>query len=56
MPRPPAQQAIMQAEFEELARQRQDLEARELEVQHTVNQFNLAAIKVNVLKAVNIRH
>ena len=26
------------------------------EIPNTVNQFNLAAIKVSVLKAVNIRH
>ena len=32
VPRPPAQQASMQAKLEELARQRHDLEARELEV------------------------
>ena len=45
MPRPPAQQAFMQAEFDELARQRQDLEDRELEVQHLTRTHNLNAVR-----------
>ena len=43
MPRPPTQQAFMQAEFEELARQSQDLEARELEFQRMTRTCNLYA-------------
>ena len=45
MPRPPAQQALMQAEFEELARQCQDLEVRELEVQRMTRTRNLNAMR-----------
>ena len=45
MPRPPIQQAFMQAEFEELARQRQDLEARELEGQRMTQTCNLNAVR-----------
>ena len=33
MPRPPTQLPFLQAQFEELARQHQDIEAQELEVQ-----------------------
>ena len=44
MPRPPTQPAFMQAEFEELARQRQDLEACELEVQHLTRTCNLIGV------------
>ena len=35
----------MQAEFEELARQRQDLEACELEVQRMIKTCNLSAVR-----------
>ena len=45
MPRPQVQQVSMQAEFEELARQRQDLEARELEVPRISRTLNLSAIR-----------
>ena len=45
MPRPPAQLALSQAEFEELARQHQDLEARELEVQRMTQTRNLNAVR-----------
>ena len=45
MHRPPAQQALMQAEFEELARQGQDLEARELEVQRMTRTRNLNIVR-----------
>ena len=41
MPRPPAQQDLMHAEFEDFARQRQVLQARELEVQHMTRTRNL---------------
>ena len=44
-PRPHTQQAFMQAEFEELVRQRQDLEARELEVQRMIKTCNLNAVR-----------
>ena len=45
MPRPPPQQAFMQAEFEKLARQRQDLEACELKVQRMNRTRNLNAVR-----------
>ena len=45
MSRPPSQQAFMQAEFEELARQRQDLEAHELEGQRMTQTCNLNAVR-----------
>ena len=45
MPRSPTQPAFMQAEFGELARQRQDLEARELEVQHMTQTYYLNAVR-----------
>ena len=45
MPIPPTQQALMQAEFEELARQRLDLEARELKVQRMTQTRNLNAVR-----------
>ena len=45
MSKPPVQQVSMQAEFEELARQRQDLEARELEVQGMTRTLNLNAVR-----------
>ena len=45
MPRPPVQQVSMQAEFEELARQPQDLKARELEVQRMSRTFNLYTVR-----------
>ena len=44
MSRPPVQQVSMQTEFEELARQRQELEARELEVQQMTRTLNLNAV------------
>ena len=50
----------MQAEFEELARQRQDLEAQELEVQHMTRTRNLNAARearvTNATSAVGSRH
>ena len=45
MPRPPPQQAFMQAEFEKLARQRQDLEACEIKVQRMTRTHNLNAVR-----------
>ena len=41
----PAQQASMQAELEEFARQRHDLEARELEVEWRSRALNLHAVR-----------
>ena len=43
MPRPQVQQVSTQAEFKELARQCQDLEARDLEVQQMIRTLNLNA-------------
>ena len=45
MPRSPAQQALMQAEFEELTRQRQHLEAQELEVPRMTRTSNLNTVR-----------
>ena len=45
LPRPPAQQASMQAEREELARQHHDLEARELDVEWRNRALNLNAVR-----------
>ena len=45
MPRPLTQPPFMQAQFEELARQRQDIEARELEVQRMSRTRNLNAVR-----------
>ena len=45
MPWPPTLPAFMQAEFEELARQHQDLEACELKVQLTTRTCNLNAVR-----------
>ena len=45
MPRPPAQQASMQAKLEELARQGHDLETRELEVERRTRALNLNAVR-----------
>ena len=45
MPWPTAQQALMQAEFEELVRQHHDLEARELKVQCMTRTRNLNAVR-----------
>ena len=45
MPRPPAQQASMQAELEELARQHHDQEARVLEVERRTRALNLNAVR-----------
>ena len=45
MPRAPALQALMQAEFGELARQCQDLEAHKLEVQCMTQTPNLNAVR-----------
>ena len=45
IPRSPAQQASMQAELEELARQRHDLEARELEVERRTRAPNLNVVR-----------
>ena len=44
LPRPQAQQSSMQAEREKLARQRHDLEARELEVEWITRALNLNAV------------
>ena len=48
MPRPPAQQASMQAEPEELDRQRHNLEAKELEMTRALN---LDAVRDTKVKA-----
>ena len=45
LPRPQAQQSSMQAEHEELAMQRQELEARELEVEWRTRAPNLNAVR-----------
>ena len=46
MPRPPTQPPFMQAQFEELIRQRQDIEARDLEVISKLYQtHNLNAVR-----------
>ena len=45
MPRPPTQPPFMQAQFEELARQRQDLEAPELEVLCMSRTHDLNAVR-----------
>ena len=55
MPWPPAQQALLQAEFEELARQHQDLEVQKLEVQHMTRTRNLNAVRdVRVTTATSV--
>ena len=55
MPWPKAQQALLQAEFEELARQHQDLEVRKLEVQHMTRTRNLNAVRdVRVTTATSV--
>ena len=41
MPRPPTQPPFMQAQFEELARQCQDIEVQDLEVQRMCPTHNL---------------
>ena len=45
MPRPLTQPLFIQAQFEELARQHQDIEARELEVQRMSRTLNLNAVR-----------
>ena len=45
MPRPNTQLPFMQAQFEELARRHQDIEARELEVQRMSRTLNLEAVR-----------
>ena len=45
MPRPPAQQAPMQAELEELVRQCHHLEARELQVERRTRALNLNNVR-----------
>ena len=52
LPRPPAQQSSMQAKREELARQRHDLEARELEVERITRALNLNAFRDAEAKSV----
>ena len=45
MPRPVTQPPFLQAQFEELARRNQDMEARELEIQRMSRSLNLKAVK-----------
>ena len=54
LPRHPAQQSFMQAEREEVARQRHDLEASELEVERITRALNLNALR-DALVAENSR-
>ena len=51
MLRPPAQQASMQTELEELARQPHDLEATELEVEKRTGALNLDAVRDAIVTA-----
>ena len=56
MPRPPTQLPFMQAQFEELARQCQDIEARELKVQCMSRTHNLNAVRdARVRSATSVR-
>ena len=56
MPRPPTQPPFMQAQFEGVPRQRQDLEARELEVQLMSCTHNLNAVRdARVRSATSVR-
>ena len=51
MPRPPTQPSFMQAQFEELDKQYQDLEAPELEVQRSMSQTH----NLNTLRDARVR-
>ena len=57
MPRPPTQPSFMQAQFEELAKQYQDLEAPELELQRSMSQtHNLNTLRdARVWSATSVR-
>ena len=56
MPRPPTQLPFMQAQFKELAWQRKDIEARELEVQRMSQTHNLNSVRdARIRSATSVR-
>ena len=55
LPRPLSQPPFLQAQFEELARQNQDMEANELEIQRISRSLNLKAVNARTLLATSAR-